>query len=238
MRPKISCFLPAFNEAENLPRVVAEATAALERLAGEHEIIIVNDGSTDDTAVVGEALSRADPRVRIVHHERNGGYGAAVRTGIRAATLDYVFYTDGDGQFRVAELERLLPRLARADAVLGYRLDRQDHLIRRLNGAAWTFLMDLVFHLRVRDVDCAYKIFRRSLFRDMPLKSNGAMISAELIARLRRMRARIDQIGVHHYPRLAGSPTGANPLVILKAFAELFKLSGDIAGSTGGKAGA
>jgi glycosyltransferase involved in cell wall biosynthesis len=216
--------------------VVAEATAALDRLAEEHEVIIVNDGSSDDTAAVGETLSRADPRVRVVHHEVNRGYGAAVRTGIESAKLDYVFFTDGDGQFRVAELERLLPRLEGADAVLGYRLDRQDHLLRKLNGAAWTFLMDLVFHLRVRDVDCAFKIFRRSIFDGMTLRSSGAMISAEMIARLRRRRARIVQMGVHHYPRIAGNPTGANPFVILKAFVELFHLSSDIYGTRGPEA--
>ncbi|MCU0725451.1 MAG: glycosyltransferase family 2 protein [Planctomycetes bacterium] len=220
----ISCFLPACNEEGNIARTVGEALAVLPAVAHECEVIVVDDGSRDGTAAVAEGLAAGDPRVRVVRHPANRGYGQAVRSGLRAGRLEWLFLTDGDGQFDFADLPRVAALAPGHDAVLGFRRKRRDTFLRRLNGVAWTLLMDLLLRLRVRDVDCAFKLLRREVVAGLPLRSRGAMISAELIARLRRRRARIAEVPVAHRPRLAGTSTGGNPRVILRAFGELLEL--------------
>jgi len=162
--------------------------------------------------------------VRAVHHPRNLGYGAALQSGFGAATKDLVFYTDGDGQFDLAEMPPLLALIGEYDIVSCYRMDRRDNLARRFNGWAWTKLVQIVFSLKIRDVDCAFKLYKRSVFDDIRMESSGALISTEILARAVRKGYRITQRGVHHYPRTAGKQTGASPRVILRAFRELLKL--------------
>jgi glycosyltransferase involved in cell wall biosynthesis len=220
----LSVFFPCRNEQDNVERVVRKALEVLPQFTDDFEIIIVNDGSTDQTGRIADRLAAEDARVRVVHHSQNQGYGGALQSGIRAATKDWVFYTDGDGQFDLNELSLLLEKTDQFDVVAGYRLNRQAGIVRRFNGGAWTRLVGTLFHLRIRDVDCAFKMIRRGIFDRMSLHSRGALISAEILARASRAGCRIGQVGVHHHPRLAGTPTGASPKVILHAFRELFRL--------------
>jgi len=220
----ISVFFPCYNEQDNVARVVDNARKVLESLRADYEIIIVNDGSADATGRIADELAAQHERVRVVHHPQNRGYGAALQSGFRAATKELVFYTDGDGQFDLAELPPLLELIPPHDIVSCYRLNRQDPLIRKINGWCWTRLVCLVFGLRLRDIDCAFKLYRRAIFDGMPLCSTGALIDTEVLARATRKGCRIVQRGVHHYPRTAGSQTGANLRVILRAFRELFRL--------------
>jgi glycosyltransferase involved in cell wall biosynthesis len=208
------------------------ALAALKtgrRLSDDLEVIIVNDGSKDRTGEIADRLAVEHEEVRAVHNSPNLGYGGALQRGFREATKDWVFYTDGDGQFDFEEMDELLPLLHEYDIVSAYRINRQDSAIRKLNAWAWTTLVNLVFGLWLRDIDCAFKVYPRRLFDEIEMKSMGALIDAEILARAVRLGYRIGQVGVHHYPRTAGEQTGANLRVILRAFKELLKLRRDIA---------
>ena len=220
----ISVFFPCYNEQDNVKRVAAKAVEVLEALGVDFEVIIVNDGSADKTGQVADSVAQADKRVRVVHHPQNRGYGAALQSGIRAAQKNYIFFTDGDGQFDIGEIQLLLPFIEQSDIVCGYRLNRKDPFMRKLNGWMWTKLVCMLFGMRIRDIDCAFKMFRREVFDGMKLSSTGALISAEILARATKRGCRIAEVGVHHYPRTAGKQTGANLKVILRAFKELFKL--------------
>jgi len=224
----ISVFFPCYNEQENVDRTVGKAIRTLEGLDADFEVIIVDDGSTDRTPEIADEISRRDSRIRVVHHQRNGGYGAALQSGFRAAAKELVFYTDGDGQFDIEEMPPLLELMAQYDIVSCYRLNRQDPLIRKINGWCWTKLVCLLFGLRLRDIDCAFKLYKREIFDNIEMSSTGALIDTEILARAARKGYRITQKGVHHYPRTAGSQTGANLRVILRAFKELFELRGRI----------
>ncbi len=220
----ITVFFPCYNEQGNVRRVVERAIDVLEKLRADYEILVVDDGSSDATGRIADEVAAGHARVRAIHHPRNLGYGAALQSGFRAATKDLVFYTDGDGQFDLAELPPLLPLMAQYDIVSCYRINRQDNLIRKFNGWAWTKLVQFAFSLKVRDVDCAFKLYKRAIFDDIKMESTGALISTEILARAVRKGYTMTQRGVHHYPRTAGKQTGANPRVILRAFRELWKL--------------
>lgn len=221
---EISAFFPAYNEADNLDRLTRRTAETLARLAGKWEIIIVDDGSADRTPEVARKLAAEFPQVRYIRHERNQGYGGAVKTGLREAKLEWIFFTDGDGQFDAGEIELLLPAAETADFVAGYRLKRRDPFMRLLNAWAWGTMVRALFGLSIRDIDCAFKLFRRRVVDQSEFKASGAMISTELLARAKKMGYRFAQVGVHHYPRLAGTQTGAKLGVIARAFRELFKL--------------
>jgi glycosyltransferase involved in cell wall biosynthesis len=220
----VSVFFPCYNEQENVGRTVENALGVLETLDADFEVIIVEDGSSDGTGRIADEIARRDARVRVVHHPRNLGYGAALQSGFKAATKELVFYTDGDGQFDVKEMPPLLELMDRYDIVSCYRLNRRDPFARKINGWAWTKLVCLLFGLKVRDIDCAFKLYKRAIFDHIELSSTGALIDAEILARAVRKGYRITQKGVHHYPRTAGVQTGANLRVIFRAFKELFKL--------------
>jgi glycosyltransferase involved in cell wall biosynthesis len=220
----ISVFFPCYNEQDNVGRTTQRAVEVLERLGADFEIILVNDGSADETGVRANAIAAGDKRVRVVHHPQNMGYGAALQSGIKAARKELIFFTDGDGQFDIGEIKLLLPLIMQNDIVCGYRLDRKDPLMRKLNGWMWTKLVNLLFGMNIRDIDCAFKLFRAEIFEGVKLSSAGALISAEILARATRRGFRVAEVGVHHYPRTAGKQTGAKPAVIIRAFKELFKL--------------
>jgi len=224
----ISVFFPCYNEQDNITRVVEQALTVLEKLNADFEVIIVNDGSSDSTGQIADELAGQKDRVKVVHHRTNLGYGAALQSGFKAATKELVFYTDGDGQFDINEMPPLLRLMEQYDIVSCYRLNRQDNLIRKLNGWCWTKLVCLLFGMKIRDIDCAFKLYKREIFDNIKVVSTGALIDSEILARAVRKGYRVTQQGIHHYPRTAGAQTGANLRVILRAFKELLKLRGEI----------
>ena len=229
---RLSYFFPAHNEEANLEGLVEEALAVLPTLADTFEIIAVNDGSRDRTAQIADDLTARHPGiVRAVHHPTNLGYGAALRSGFAAARYDLVAFTDGDRQFQVVDIGRLTARLAQADApdvVVGYRIKRADPIIRTIYAKAYRLANRIFFGLRVTDVDCACKLVRREALDGLRVGSGGAFFSAELLIKLRAAGRTVVEVGVPHYPRTAGSPTGAKPQVILRAVRDFWRLRLDM----------
>ncbi|MBX4198390.1 bifunctional glycosyltransferase family 2/GtrA family protein [Candidatus Parcubacteria bacterium] len=220
----LSIFFPAFNEEENIRATVTQAQAIAEKISNDYEIIVVNDGSKDRTGKIADELAASDHHIKVVHHNPNQGYGAAVWSGVQAATKDYVFFTDADLQFDLSELENLVEHVPQYDVVIGYRYKRQDPFMRLVNAKGWNILNRILFGLRVRDIDSAFKLFKRDIVKDVPVKTRGAMLSAELLVRLQRQGVVFKEIPVTHLPRLKGSPTGAKPSVIVRAFKEMINI--------------
>jgi glycosyltransferase involved in cell wall biosynthesis len=224
---ELSVFFPCHNEAENLGPLVEEALAALPTLATRFEVIIVDDGSVDGTATVAARLAAAHPSVlRVVRHEVNRGYGAALRTGFSAATMRHIAFTDGDRQFRLTDLTELTQRLIQSGArvTVGFRLKRADPVVRKIYAGVYRIANRLFFSLNVRDVDCAMKLFDRSALEGVSLESSGAFFSAELLIKLRAKGVGITEVGVPHFPRTAGSASGARLSVVATAVREFWKL--------------
>ena len=225
---RLSYFFPAHNEEANLEGLVAEALETLPKLADAFEIVIVDDGSRDRTGRLADDLAAANPGVvRAIHHPTNLGYGAALRSGFQGAAHDHVAFTDGDRQFRVADVGRLIDRLAepdRPDVVVGYRIKRADPLVRTLYARAYRLANRVFFGLRVRDVDCACKLFRREALEGIAVESGGAFFSAELLIKLQVAGRSVAEVGVPHHPRTAGSPTGAKPAVVFRAVRDFWRL--------------
>jgi glycosyltransferase involved in cell wall biosynthesis len=226
--PRLSYFFPAHNEEANLEALVAEALEALPAVAETFEIVAVDDGSRDATGVLADRLAEEHPGVvRAVHHEVNLGYGEALRSGFAASRYELIAFTDGDRQFRVADLGRLTQRLAASDApdiVAGFRIRRADPLIRTLYARLYRLANRVFFGVRVRDIDCACKLFRREALEGIRVESGGAFFSAELLIRLAERGRRVAEVGVPHHPRTAGSPTGARPSVIWRAVKDFWGL--------------
>jgi glycosyltransferase involved in cell wall biosynthesis len=224
----LSYFFPAHNEEANLGPLVEEAMEVLPGIADTWEIIVVDDGSRDATASIADSLAESHPGlVRAVHHPTNLGYGAALRSGLGAARHELVAFTDGDRQFRVEDLARLTARIGesdRPDAVVGYRINRADPLVRTVYARLYRLANRIFFGLRVRDVDCACKLFRRDALSGLRVESGGAFFSAELLIKLRESGRTVVEIGVPHYPRTAGSATGAKPSVVLRAVRDFWAL--------------
>jgi glycosyltransferase involved in cell wall biosynthesis len=193
-------------------------------VAWQWELIIVDDGSRDRTGALADDVARTHPHVRVVHHPVNRGYGAAVRSGLAAARYDFVFFTDGDRQFDVGQIGRLLAALDRADVAIGYRRNRADHLVRKLNASAWNALVRLLFRIPSRDIDCAFKLLPRRAVAGLDLRAEGAMVSTELLAQIVQAGHRMVEVPVDHFPRTSGVSSGGDPRVIARAFVELFRL--------------
>ena len=219
----ISVFFPAHNEQDNIGALTEKTVQVLTPLVDDFEILIINDGSKDKTREIADQLSEKYPQVRAIHHEINRGYGGAVKTGIASCTKDWIFFTDGDGQFDIAEIALLVEHAEDNDAVVGFRMDRQDPFHRKVFAFCWGTLIKSLFGFKVKDLDCAFKLFRRKFFDGVELKAEGAVITVEIFSILAKHKAKIHQIGVHHYPRRAGQQTGGNPAVIARAFKELFR---------------
>ena len=224
----LSIVLPCFNEEDNVVEVVRAAQLAGRRNALVHEVIVVDDGSSDRTRERALALVAAEPAVRLVMHPVNRGYGAAVRSGIAAARQPWTLLTDADLQFDLTQIEDFVPYAGDHDLIVGRRVMRMDPLGRRAAAAAWNRLVRAVFGLHVEDVDCAFKLVRTELVADVPLTSSGAMISTELLVRCLERGARIKQLPVRHRPRVAGEQSGTNPRVVVRAFRELFSARRDL----------
>jgi glycosyltransferase involved in cell wall biosynthesis len=223
----ISAVLPAYNEEAIIERTVRHVAGVLSGLTSDFEVIVTNDGSRDRTGEVLQQLQANAPslNLNVVTHQRNQGYGAALAGGFDAATKDLVFLTDGDKQFDVTELSGFLPAMdTQTDLVIGWRRNRADPLMRKLNALGWKTLVNLLFGYTARDVDCAFKLFRRQVWESMTVHARGATFSAEFLIKARRLGYRVQELPVSHFPRTAGSPTGARLDVIVRAFVELFRL--------------
>ncbi len=224
----ISIVFPAYNEQDNIASAVNAAREALGKYAKTIEIIVVNDGSRDGTRAVLDRLTEEDASVVAVHHPHNRGYGAALRSGFAVARGEYVFFTDSDLQFDLEEIGLLIPWVGKYDIVAGYRKTRADPPHRRVNAWAWNTLIRMSLGIKVRDIDCAFKLFRRGVFDSMKLTSVGALINTEILAQAQQHGFSIKEVPVSHFPRLSGAPTGANLGVILRAFRELFSMYGKL----------
>lgn len=228
-RPKLTFFFPAFNEEQNVAETVRRAIDHIGPLVdGSIEVLVVDDGSTDRTGQIGDELATADPRVR-VHHQPNRGYGGALRAGFEHSTGDLIGFSDGDLQFDLAEMGRLLERLddeerGPVDAVIGYRLRRRDPPHRIVIAKTYNAIVSAAFGLRVRDIDCAMKLFRREVFDGLRLDADSPFLSAELLIKLNARGERIAQVGVSHFPRAAGQNTGATFRKIVRTFRDIARL--------------
>jgi len=221
--PSLSIVIPAYNEAENVESAVLRISAVAQTLGIDYEIILVNDGSRDATGEIAESLIGRVPNFRLVQHYPNRGYGGALKAGFAVATKDLIAFVPADNQFEFAEIRQLMAPLNHADLVSGYRANRQDNLVRRLNGFGWNLVVRLLFGYLCRDIDCGFKVFKRDMLSHIHIESNGAMIDTEMLAGLRARGFRIAEVPVTHLPRVAGKPPGANLRVILRAFRDLFR---------------
>jgi glycosyltransferase involved in cell wall biosynthesis len=222
--PSLSLVFPVFDEEHNLDELLRSALTIGDRLARDFEIIVVDDGSRDASPHIIAHWCREYVRIRCVRHPRNGGYGAALRSGLTAARGELVFFSDADLQFDLTELEKLLEHTGDFDIVAGYRSPRRDPWPRLAMAATWGALVRLLFGLRVRDIDCAFKVFRRRVVESVPLASLGAFINTELLVRARARGFRIHQVPVSHRRRARGRQTGAHPRVLWRALVELSTL--------------
>ncbi len=219
--PELSIFFPFWNEEQNLESVVKKAIPVAEKYAQKWEIIMVDDGSSDKTLEIANRLAKEDPRLIAVSHDKNRGYGAALKTGLSKAKYDLIVFNDGDGQFDLAEIDRFLEKIDKADVVIGFRKKRLDnpfrHILMNLL-KVWDFFF---FGFRFKDIDCGFKLFtRNALDKIMPLNSEGAMITTEILAKAKRARLRIMEVEVNHYPRIYGDQSGGNLRVIVRAVKE------------------
>lgn len=224
----LSLFFPCYNEELNVGGMIEQAVQVGESYGVDYEVVVVDDGSRDQSAQIIQKWSQKNPRVRLIQHPKNLGYGAALRTGLKSVTKDLVFLTDGDSQFRLSDIDKLFFKIDSCDVVVGYRLQRQDKAHRRLNGFLWTQLNKALFGLTIRDVDCAFKLFRRKTLEGLELKSNHLLIHSEILARIKKKGYKIEEVGVTHYPRVAGKATATALKSILKTFKELGELYWDI----------
>lgn len=226
---ELSIFFPFWNEEENIEKVVKKAIPVAEKVAKKWEIIMVDDGSSDKTLSIARKLAAQDPRLKVVSHQPNRGYGAALKEGFTHSVYNTVVFTDGDGQFDFSEVYRFIEKIDKADMVIGYRKKRRDHPFRHLLMnllKIWDFVF---FGFYFTDIDCGFKMFKRSSLEAlMPFKAEGAMITTEILAKAKKRKLRIDQVEVSHYPREAGDQSGGNLRVILRAVRESFSLWYDL----------
>ena len=221
----ISVVLPAHNEEAVLAVTLDKSVATLSEIAPDYEIIVVDDGSSDQTGSIAEEYAAANPHIRVVHNRPQRGYGGALIAGFNAITKPLAFFMDADDQFDIRDLALLLPlRKQGHRAVLGYRLHRQDSPLRKVNAWGWKLLVSTLFDLHVRDVDCAFKLYDTSLVRAVDVTAEGAMVNTEMLVKLTRMGVPFVEVPVRHYPRVHGQASGANLRVIVHAFGELFRL--------------
>ena len=226
--PSLSMVFPAYNEEANVAETIRQALDVGARVSDVFEVIIINDGSRDRTGDIAESWAKNDSRVRVIHHAPNQGYGGAVWSGLQAARYDYVFWSDADLQFDLRELSTLIAFVPDSDVVLGYRAKRQDPFLRLLNAKGWNMLNRFLFGLKLKDVDCAFKLFKAEVIKNVPVISRGAMLSVELLVRLMRRGVRFQEVPVTHLPRVAGSPTGAKLSVIFRALREMLCVFGEL----------
>ncbi|MEX2262844.1 MAG: glycosyltransferase family 2 protein [Bryobacteraceae bacterium] len=224
-RCSLSLFFPAYNDAHSLPRLIEKTMAVLPECAEDYEVIVVNDGSKDATEQVLAGLQRQHPCLRVVTHAENRGYGAALRSGLKAARNDLVFYTDGDGQYDPSELPKLLAKMADdVGLVNGFKLERQDPWHRIVIGHVYNRFARTLFRIRIRDIDCDFRLIRRELLERIDLESTSGTVCVELVKKLESGRYRVEEVGVHHYPRLHGRSQFFRLPSLVSTFWQLGKL--------------
>ncbi|MBS1553001.1 MAG: glycosyltransferase family 2 protein [Bacteroidetes bacterium] len=220
----LSVFFPAYYDEKNIGKVVDSAVKVLEELKlKDYEVIIIEDGSPDKTDEVADALAEKYPKVRVIHHEKNMGYGATLKDGFLNAKMDYVFYTDGDNQFDLNELKKFTALIPYSDIVVGYRKTKQYSLYRKFTSLCYNYLLKLIFDIHYWDIDCAFKLFRSDLFKKIEINSVDAFIDAEIMLKAKLLDYTVTEIGVMHLPRVDGISTGARPSVILRTIKEVFE---------------
>lgn len=222
----ISVVLPAYNEEAIIHETITAVATALKNWTADFEIVVVNDGSKDKTKDIVERLARSEPHICLLNHPENSGYGSALVTGFSAVRKDLIFFMDSDGQFDISDLASFFPLIEQYDAVFGYRNPRQDSWIRKVNAWGWKQLVYFVFGVRMRDIDCAFKLYHAEFFQTLHLETRGAMINTEIMYKFKRGGYTYAEVGVRHLPRREGQATGAHPRVIVRALGELVKLAG------------
>ncbi len=223
MNYNISLFFPCYNEEDNIETTIKKALNVLRSLTDTFEIIVVDDGSHDQTEKIVKSLIKEEKRIKLIQHPRNRGYGAVLRTGLKNARYDLICFTDADGQFDFSQIKKMLPLINDAEVVIGYRRKRRDAFHRLVNAKIYGVVIRLFFGLKVRDVDCGFKLFQKKVIDDIEIEARGALASAEILVKIKSKGYRIKEIGVDHFPRFGGKSTGANLRVIFKAAKELFK---------------
>lgn len=232
--PELSIFFPFWNEEKNIERVIMDAIPVAEKYASKWEILMVDDGSADQTLERAIGLEKKHKNLKVISHNPNRGYGAALKEGFVASRYNYVVFTDGDGQFDFSQIERFIEKIDEADLVIGFRKKRRDHKIaKRLLLMSLLKLWDLVlFGIWFKDIDCGFKMFKREALQKIgPLRSEGAMVTTEILAKAKKKKLKIAQVGVDHYPRKFGAQSGAEIPVIIRAILESLMLWWDIKNS-------
>ncbi len=220
----LSIFFPCFNEAKSIPILIKQADAVANKLAKKYEILVIDDGSQDDTVKVVNNLRSKYANLKLVQHENNKGYGAALQSGFKASQYKWIFFTDGDLQFDISELESFIPFVDDYHVIIGYRRKRAEGTIRAFNARLFKLYIDLLFRVHVKDIDCAFKLFKAETIKSIELFSQGAFISSEFLYKLKKQGVEFKQLPVHHYPRQHGQPTGANLKVIIKGVTDALRL--------------
>ncbi len=222
---ELSIFFPFWDEEKNIETVVRKAIPVAKRIAEKWEIIMVDDGSTDSTFEIAKRLAKENPNLKVARNATNRGYGAALRTGFSSCKYDLIVFNDGDNQFDFSEVSKFLRKIKDADMVIGFRKKRIDHPFRHILMNLLKVWDLLFFDFYFRDIDCGFKMFKKEALKKlMPLKSEGAMVATEILAKAKRENLQIVQVEVAHYPRIYGNQSGGNLRVILRAIRESFSL--------------
>jgi glycosyltransferase involved in cell wall biosynthesis len=220
----LSVFFPVYNEEKNLSILIKQALEIIPTVAKKFELIIINDGSQDKSLEVAKKLAQKHPEIKIVSHPVNLGYGAALRSGINAANYEWIFFTDSDLQFDLKQIVDFIPYTKTDQVIIGYRKKRAEGFHRSLNATIFKIYIDLLFRLHVKDIDCAFKLLKADLVKNLRLESSGAFTTSEILYKLKKKRIKFKQLPVDHFPRKYGNSTGANLKVIVKGVWEALAL--------------
>lgn len=216
----LSIFFPVFNEEANLEVLLNQALRIIPQIAKQYELLIINDGSTDDSLKIAQKIAKKHNEIKVLSHPSNLGYGEVLKTGIKQSQYEWIFWTDSDLQFDLAEIVNLVRESNKYQAIIGYRKKRVEGIFRHFNANLFKLYIDLLFRIKVKDIDCAFKLFQADLLKKLKLSSGSAFTSAEILYLLKKKGIKFKEIPVTHYPRLYGQATGANLGVIAKACAE------------------
>lgn len=224
----LSIFFPCYNEEKNIGTLLGNILNFIPTIASDYEVIVVDDGSVDRTVEIAQKFAQENPQIKIVKHGENRGYGAALRTGFENCEKDYIFFTDGDNQFDIREITKLIPYIKNYDIVAGFRMKRQDNFIRKINEFSFNRLIRILFGFKVRDLNCAFKIYKKEVVRNLTLRSNWGFINSEFLIRAVKKGFTIKEVGVTHYPRQWGVQSGASLKVVLGSLKEVFRLKKEL----------